>query len=54
MTPDEITRHELYRVESRVTWLTEELRRQEGKRDMLLRELAPNEGVDDRRRLPVR
>lgn len=46
--------HELAKIESRIAWLTVELRRAEGIRDTLLRELLDNEGAHDRRPVAVR
>lgn len=48
------TRRELARIEDRVAWLTAELRRAEGLRDSLVRELLDLEGAHDRRPVAVR
>lgn len=48
------TRRELIKIESRIAWLTQELRRAEGQRDSLLRELTDLDGAHDRRPVAVR
>ena len=54
MTPEQLTRHQLERIESRIAWLTSELRRVEGQRDALQRELQDLDGAHDRRPVAVR
>ena len=54
MNTEQALRHELTKIESRVAWLTSELRRVEGQRDTLLLELQDLEGAHDRRPVAVR
>ena len=54
MRDEKTTRHELAQIESRLTWLTSEVRKVEGQRDMLLAELQDLTGAHDRRPVAVR
>lgn len=54
VTTEQLTRHELAKIESRIAHLTSELRRAEGIRDTLLGELTDLEGAHDRRPVAVR
>jgi uncharacterized small protein (DUF1192 family) len=54
MTTEQITRHQLDRIESRIAWLTAELNRTQGQRDALQRELQDLDGAHDRRPVAVR
>ncbi len=51
---EQAVRHELARIESRVAWLTAELRRVEGQRDTIAAALTDLEGAHDQRFAGVR